>query len=105
MPINPASNMLAASFWEAQQIVDEERNCGDDNKYEYIVNTSQAAAAVRDYLILAILANTPQQRTQLLKKMHRIMADSVVPVRSNRVVQRKNNNRNSKFHHNRKSNL
>jgi len=100
-----ASNMLAASFWEAQEIVDAERNSNDENKYEYIVNTAQAAAAMRDYLVLAILADTPHKRTRLLNKMHRIMADSVIPVRPDRVVQRKKNNRKSKFHHNRKSNL
>jgi hypothetical protein len=55
-----ASNMLAASFWEAQEIVDAERNSDDENKYEYIVNTAQAAAAMRDYLILAIIAVTPR---------------------------------------------
>jgi hypothetical protein len=100
-----ASNMLAASFWEAQEIVDAERNSDDANKYEYIVNTAQAAAAMRDFLVLAILADTPRRRTRLLNKMHRIMADSVIPVRPDRIVQRKKNNRKSKFHHNRKSNL
>jgi hypothetical protein len=100
-----ASNMLAASFWEAQEIVDAERNADDTNKYEYIVNTAQAAAAMRDYLILAILADSPRKRTRLLNKMHRIMADAVIPIRTDRIVQRKKNNRKSKFHHNRKPNL
>ena len=100
-----ASNILAASFWEAQEIVDAERNAADENKYEYIVNTAQAAAAMRDYLVLAILAVTPRKRTRLLNKMHRIMTDSVIPIRPDRIVPRKNNNRKAKFHHNKKSNL
>jgi len=100
-----ASNMLAASFWEAQEIVDKERNADNTNKHEYKVNVSQAAATLRDYLILAILANSPRKRTRLLNKMHRIMADSVIPVRPDRIVQRKKTNRKAKFHHNRKPNL
>ena len=100
-----ASIMLAASFWEAQEIVDSERNSDDGNKYVYIVNTAQAAAAMRDYLILAILANSARKRKRLLKKMHRIMASAVIPVRPDRIVKRKKNNRDAKFHHNRKPNL
>jgi hypothetical protein len=100
-----ASNLLAASFWEAQEIVDRERNSDNTNKYEHKVNVAQAAAALRDYLILAILADSPRKRKRLLKKMLRIMADSVIPVRPDRVVKRKKNNRKAKFHHNRKPNL
>ena len=100
-----ASNMLAASFWEAQEIVDKERNADNTNKYEYKVNVSQAASVLRDYLIPAILVDNPRKRKQLLKKMHRIMADSVIPVRPDRVVPRKKNNRKAKFHLNRKPNL
>jgi len=100
-----ASNMLAASFWEAQEIVDEQRNNGDDNKYEYKVNVAQAASVLRDYLILAIIAATPRKRKQLLKKMRETMASAVIPVRPDRIVPRKKNNRRAKFHHNRKANL
>ena len=99
-----SSNMLAASFWEAQEIVDMERNLGDNsNKYVYKVNVAQAAATIRDYLVLAILAESTNEKTRLLTKMNRLIADSVVPVRPNRVVQRKKNNRKAKFHHNRKA--
>lgn len=100
-----ASIMLAAAFWEAQEIVDEERNSNPDTKYEYKVNMAQAVSILRDYLIPAILANTKRKRTRLFVKMRRLMADSVIPIRPNRVVQRKTNNRKAKFHHNRKSNL
>jgi len=100
-----ASNILAASFWEAQELVDAERNSKDDNKYEYKVNIAQAASVLRDYLIPAILANSPRKRDKLLNKMHTLMAQSVVPIRPDRVVMRKPNNRKAKFHYNRKSNL
>ena len=100
-----ASNMLAASFWEAQEIVDEERNSNPALKYDYKVNTAQAAAVMRDYLILAIIASSARKRKQIFKKMHRIMADTVIPIRPDRIVLRNNNNRKAKFHHNRKPNL
>jgi len=100
-----ASNMLAASFWEAQEIVDKERNSDDSNKYVYVVNAAQAAAAMRDYLILAVLASSPRKRSAIFKKMHRVMADAVIPVRPDRIVLRKKHNRKSKFHLNSKPNL
>jgi len=100
-----ASNMLAASFWEAQVIIDEQRNSDNNNKYEYKVNVAQAVSVLRDYLIPAIIADSPRKRRRLLKKMRTLMAAAVIPVRPNRVVPRNKNNRNAKFHHNRKSNL
>jgi len=99
------SNLLAASFWEAQEIVDAEHNSHGNNKYVYIVNTAQGAAAIRDYLILAILANSTRKRRRLLNKMRRIIADSVIPIRPDRNVPRNANNRKARFHHNRKPNL
>ena len=99
-----ASNMLAASFWEAQEIADKQRNNGD-NKHEYKINMAQAASAIRDYLPIAILTDDPLRQTMLLKKMTAIIASAVIPIRPNRKVPRKPNNRKSKFHHNRKPNL
>ena len=100
-----ASNMLAASFWEAREIVDEQRNSDNNNKYEYKVNVAQAVSVLRDYLIPAIIADSPRKRKRLLKKMRTLMAAAFIPVRPNRVVPLNKNNRNTKFHHNRKSNL
>ena len=60
---------------------------------------------MRDYLIPAILTDDPDERARLFKKMRRIMADAVIPIRPDRIVSRKANNRRSKFHHNRKANL
>jgi len=99
-----ASNILAAAYWEAQEIVDKERNTGE-NKHNYKVNTAQAAGAVRDYLVPAILTVNKRKRKRLLKKMHETIASSVVPIRPDRLVARNKNNRNAKFHHNRKPNL
>ena len=93
-----ASNMLAASFWEAQEIVDQQRNSGK-------VNVAQAASVLRDYLVLAILADAARGRKRLLKKMRETIASAVIPVRPDRFVLRKENNTNAKFHHNSKPNL
>jgi hypothetical protein len=99
-----ASNMLAAAFWEAQEIVEVERNNGN-NKYEYKVNVSQAAGHLRDYIIPAIITESTGKRERLMGKMVRDIADSVVPVRPNRKTARKSTARKAKFHHNSKSNL
>ena len=100
-----ASNLLAASYWEAQEIVNAERNKNVENKYVYKVNVSQSAGILKSYIVMVILAETKHKREQLLAEMHERMARAVVPVRPNRLVPRKKNNRASKFKHNRKSNL
>jgi len=100
-----ASNLLAASFWEAQETVDAERHNDSHKKYEYKVNVAQASGAVRDYLVLAIFTDDQDKKSFYLDKMNSIIASSVVPVRLGRIVPRKPNNRKAKFHHNRKSNL
>jgi hypothetical protein len=84
-----ASNMLAASFWEAQDIVDRQRNNLENNKFEYKVNLAQASSVLRHYLILAIIAPTPRKRKRLLEKMRIIMASAVIPIRPHRIVPRK----------------
>ena len=100
-----ASNLLVASYWEAQEIVNAERNENTENKREYKVNVSQSAGILKSYIIRAILVKTTREREQLLAEMHERMARAVVPIRPNRIVPRKKNNRVSKFKHNRKSNL
>jgi hypothetical protein len=100
-----ASNMLVASYWEAQELVNAELNTNPKNKHEYKVNVSQAAGIFKSYIVRVILAKTEREREQLLAEMHERMARAVVPIRPNRIVPRKKNNRASKFKHNRKSNL
>lgn len=100
-----ASNLLVASYWEAQEIVNAERNENTENKREYKVNVSQSAGILKSYIVRAILAKTGREREQLLVEMHERMARAVVPIRPNRIVPRKKNNRVSKFKHNKKSNL
>ena len=100
-----ASNLQVASYWEAQETVNTERNKKTQNKYEYKVNVSQAAGILKSYIVRVILAKTEREREQLLAEMHKRMARVVVPIRPNRIVPRKKNNRVSKFKHNRKSNL
>ena len=100
-----ASNLLAASFWEAQEIVDATRNSNPQNKHVYKVNISQAAGTLKSYIVRAILAKSNRRREKLLAEMHVLIAKASVPIRPNRVVPRKKNNRRSKFAHNKKSNL
>lgn len=100
-----ASNLLAASYWEAQELVDATRNSNPENKYQYKVNVSQAAGTLKSYLVRAILASSTRKRNNLLNEMHERIAKASVPIRPDRVVPRKKHNRNSKFAHNRKSNL
>ena len=69
------------------------------------VNVSQAAGTLKTYLVKAILANSSHKRSKLLDEMHSCIAKASVPIRHNSIVPRKKNNRSSKFHHNRKSNL
>jgi hypothetical protein len=100
-----ASNLLAASFWEAQEIVDATRNSNPQNKYDYKVNVSQAAGTLKSYIIRAIIAKSNRKRELLLNEMHERFAKNPIPIRPGRVVPRKKKNRASKFAHNRKSNL
>ena len=100
-----ASNLLVASFWEAQATVDTTRNSNPENKYDYKVNVSQAAGTLKTYIVRAILARSTRKRSALLKQMHEEIAKASVPIRSQRHVPRKKNNRSSRFSHNRKSNL
>lgn len=100
-----ASNLLAASFWEAQEIVNETRNSNPENKHFYKVNVSQAAGTLKSYIVRAILAKSSRKREKLLAQMHKSIAKASVPIRPDRVVPRKKNSRRSKFAHNRKSNL
>jgi len=100
-----ASNLLVASYWEAQEVVSAERNENTKNRHEYKVNVSQSAGILKNYIVRAVLAKTERERVKLLAEMHERMARSVVPIRPNRNVPRKKNNRVSKFKHNRKSNL
>lgn len=98
------ANILAASYWEAKEAVDRERNTGD-NLYIYKPNISQASGAIRDYLILAILTDDLDKRRKYLDSMAKIIKSAVVPIRPNRTVPRKKNPRRSNFHHNQKPNL
>ena len=100
------SNIMAAAYWESQEIVDKTRNNPDNaNKYSCKVNVSQLSGTVRDYLISAILAKSPTKRRRLLFEMADYISDSVIPVRPDRNVPRKSAPRKAKFHHNYKSNL
>ena len=100
-----ASNMLAASYWEAQELVDATRNSNPDNKHLYKVNVSQAAGTLKSFLVRAILAKSSRKRNKLLAEMHTRIARASIPIRPDRTVPRKKNSRSAKFHHNSKSNL
>jgi hypothetical protein len=99
-------NILSAAYWEAQEIVDKTLNAKENKrKYEYKVNIAQAAGALRDYIVRAVITMSPKKRARLLAEMNSFIATAVVPIRPNRAVTRKDSSRIAKFHHNRKSNL
>ena len=46
-----ASNMLVASYWEAQEMANAERNENTNNKHKYKVNVSQSAGILKSYIV------------------------------------------------------
>jgi hypothetical protein len=98
------ANNLALAYWEAQEKVEAEKE-SSTNKYKYKVNVSQATGSVRDWMFASIFQRNLHERKKLYDKMMTEISSAVVPIRPNRIVPRKKNNRNAKFHHNRKDNL
>ncbi len=97
------ANIAAAAYWEAQEQVDAER-AEKKNKYQYHVNVNHEIGVLKDRLILALLEDDDEKRSKQVRKILWLLAKRVSPVRPNRSVARKSSSRDSKFHHNQKSN-
>ena len=97
------ANIAAAAYWEAQEQVASER-AKKDNRYHYQVNVNHEIGVLKDRFILALLEDDAEKRSKQVRKILLLLIKRVSPVRPNRSVARKSSSRNSKFHHNQKSN-
>ena len=97
------ANIAAAAYWEAQEQVNAER-AEKKNRYSCQVNVNHEIGVLKDHLILALLEDDAKKRSKLVRKILWLLAKRVSPIRPNRSVTRKSSSRDSKFHHNQKSN-
>jgi ribosome-associated toxin RatA of RatAB toxin-antitoxin module len=97
------SNMLASFVRAADRKVKQERE-KKENKYEYQVNVNHAVGVYTDRLIAVVIEERPGVRRRLMKELVREIERRVVPIRTNREVDRKDYHRTARFHHNHKSN-
>jgi len=74
-----------------------------ENKYKYKVNKNELIGILKDYLILAIASDCPQQYDEIFDKILREAKQNIIPIRPNRKVDRNPYPRKSRFHHNQKS--
>lgn len=99
------ANMASIAKREADEKIKSDRK-DKNNKYEYQANVNTLIGSLRDKLADAIFSRNPVQR---VKKLNRIILEiehSVVPIRPyDNAKPRLQNTRNSKFHHNKRSNL
>ena len=97
------ANTISVTRWEAQQVVDEQRE-GKDNKYDYHVNANHAIGVFKDRFIRAMLLDNPRKRAKEVKRILRLLTKNPVPTRPDRSVPRNKSPRRAKFRHNSKSN-
>lgn len=74
-----------------------------DNKYEYKINQNEMVGILKDDFIIA-LSEEMSGKSGKLEKMLKKIPQYLTPIRPKRSIRRNPNPRNSKFHHNRKSN-
>ena len=94
------SNIAAAAWWEAQEIVEKERE-GKDNKYYYAVNVNHEIGVLKDRLIYALSRPDPAREVAIIIMR---LAKSVCPIKPDRSPKRNKSPRKAKFHTNTRSN-
>ena len=97
------SNAIAVACWDAQQIVDEQRE-DKDNKYEYHVNVNHAIGVFKDRFIRAMLETNPRKRARETTRILFLLTKNASPSRPDRSVSRNKTPRRAKFRHNKKAN-
>lgn len=97
------TNIAAAAWWEAQAIVDKERE-GKSNKYQYAVNVNHEIGVLKDRLIYALSFDDPTDISIEVESIIRSLAKRVCPIKPNRSPVRNKSPRKSKFHFNCRSN-
>lgn len=99
------ANMAAIAKNEADIKIQEDRK-DKDNKYEYQANVNTLIGSLRDKLADAVFCRNPSHRQRKLDRIMLEIQKSVVPIRpDDGSTPRYENPRNSKFHHNKRSNL
>lgn len=98
------ANTAAAAKTDADQRIRQERE-GKPNKYEYQANVNTIIATLRSRFADAVFDEVPIRRMLRINVIIAEVARSVVPKRPNRIVPRNKNNRKTKYHHNKKSNV
>jgi hypothetical protein len=96
------TNLVADFAGEAQVIVEEEQK-GQGNKYQYKVNINHAIGVLKDRLIITLCEEDRKKRREMLDEITDILKKRIIPIRHNRSFPR-TIPRNVKFHHNQKSN-
>jgi hypothetical protein len=97
------SNIIAVAEREAQPIVDHARE-GKGNKYRYKINVNHAIGTFKDHFIRALLEENDEKRVEKIDKIIELLCEHVVPERKGRSSPRNSSPRQSRFHHNMKSN-
>jgi hypothetical protein len=97
------TNVAAAAAHDAQPKADDARS-DKNNKYEYYININELIGTLKDRFVSALLIDSDKERTKVIEAILNEVASNVVPNRPNRSVERNQNPRKSKFHHNQKNN-
>jgi hypothetical protein len=97
------TNVIAVSAREAQPAVDHARE-GKGNKHRYKVNVNHAIGTFKDHFIRALLEENDEKRVEKTNKIIELLCEHVVPERKGRSCPRNPCPRQSRFHHNMKSN-
>ena len=98
------ANVAATAKMEADTIIRKERQ-DKGNKYEYQANVNTIIASLRSRFADAIFQENPRKRKREINIIIEEISKSVVPIRKDRHVLRKQSKRKVKYHHNKKSNV
>ena len=97
------ANFAAACAVDARTDIEEARK-DKGNKYQYKANLNELIGVLKDRLVLALAEDCPDKQSALVQAILGEIKGYVIPIRSERSILRKSSVRNSKFHHNQKSN-
>ena len=97
------ANVASIAKADADRIV-QIRKTGKENKYDYQTNVNNIVASLRDRFADAVFCSNPVIRTIRVNRIIHEVSLSAVPKRPGRKIAR-NDARNVKYHHNKKSNV
>lgn len=82
------SNMAAIAKAEANRDI-EEKNEGKKLKYQYRVNANILIGKLKDSLVLMLLEDNLQKRSEILEKVMKEISRNIIPIRPGRSYERK----------------